>query len=87
MDLPSVQDMGEVITEIDAGGIKGLIAISYLAGIKKPSQEQVTVVFEHLYQYLEANLSERQKNLMGFGVLLVEHALCKFTQARKYKWV
>jgi hypothetical protein len=71
--------MSEVITKINAGGLKGLIAISYLAGIKKPSQEQVTVVFEHLYQYLEANLSERQKNLMGFGVLLVEHALCKFT--------
>jgi hypothetical protein len=87
VELPSVQDMGEVITEINAGGLKGLIAIGYLAGIKKPSQEQITVAFEHLYQYLEANLSERQKNLMGFGVLLVEHALCKFTRARKYKWV
>ena len=64
-----------------------MISIGYLEGIKKPSQEQITVAFEHLYQYLEANLSERQKNLMGFGVLLVEHALCKFTQAHKYKWV
>ncbi|KIM71799.1 hypothetical protein PILCRDRAFT_16716 [Piloderma croceum F 1598] len=87
VELPSVWDMGEVITEINAGGIKGLIAIGYLGGIRKPSQEQVTVAFEHLYEYLEANLSERQKQLMGFGTLLVEHALCKFTQARKYKWV
>jgi hypothetical protein len=55
--MPSIQDMGEVITEINAGGLKGLITIGYLPGIEKPSQQQVTEALTHLYQYLEANLS------------------------------
>jgi hypothetical protein len=49
VQLLLVCNMGEVIIEINAGGFKGLIAIGYLAGIKKPFQKQVTVVFEHLY--------------------------------------
>ncbi|KIM84095.1 hypothetical protein PILCRDRAFT_6400 [Piloderma croceum F 1598] len=87
VELPSVEDMGEVITTIDAGGLKGLVAIGYLDGISRPSRDQVTDALREVYDYLDASLSGHQKRLMGFGMLMVEHALCKFSRACMYNWV
>jgi hypothetical protein len=87
VQIPSIEDMGEVIAEIDAGGLKGLRALGYLDGISKPSKEQVTAALRDVYEYLSANLTERQKRLMNFGMLLIEHALCKFSRCRTYNWV
>jgi hypothetical protein len=87
VELPSVEDMGEVITTTNAGGLKGLVAIGYLNGISKPSRDRVTDALREVYDYLDATLSEHQKQLMGFGMLMVEHALCKFSRARTYNWV
>ena len=87
VQLPSIEDMGEIVAEIDAGGLKGLRALGYLDGIPKLSKEQTTVALRDTYEYLSANLTDRQKSLMDFGVLLIEHALCKFTRCRTYNWV
>jgi hypothetical protein len=87
VQLPSIEDMGELVAEIDAGGLKGLRALGYLDGVPKPSKEQVTGGLRDIYEYLSANLTERQKRLMDFGMLLIEHALCKFSRCRTYNWV
>jgi hypothetical protein len=87
VQLPSIEDMGELVAEIDAGGLKGLRALGYLDGVPKPSKEQVTGALRDIYEYLSANLTERQKRLMDFGMLLIEHALCKFSRCRTYNWV
>jgi len=76
--LTDCEDVGEVIADIDAGGLKGLRALGYLDGISKPSKEQVTAALRDVYEYLSANLTERQKRLMNFGMLLIEHTLCNW---------
>ena len=77
----------EVVTEINVGGVKGLRGIGYLKGIDELTQKQVTDALQDVYVYLDTNLTVRQKQKIKFNMLLVEHALCKFSRCRTYNWV
>ena len=46
--MPTVEEMGEVITKINVGGVKGLRGIGYLKGIDEPTQKQVTDALQNV---------------------------------------
>jgi len=79
-----LDEMAEVIMEIDAGGMKGL---EYFFEIDNPTTEEVTKALDEVYIYLDRHLTDAQKRLMGFDILMVEHALCKYSRCHFYGWI
>jgi hypothetical protein len=87
VEMATIEEMGTIIKEVDAGGLKGLHDIGYFGGISAPSEEQVTEALWEVFNYLDTHLTERQKQLIVFDILLVEHALHKYSQCHVYRWV
>jgi hypothetical protein len=84
--MPSVEDMGGVVWEIDRGGVAGLRGAGYFDS-QRPSLDMTHAAFEDVYHYLDAHLTQREKELIGFNVLMVEHTLCKFSRAYNNGWI
>ncbi|KDR79831.1 hypothetical protein GALMADRAFT_136421 [Galerina marginata CBS 339.88] len=77
--IPTLTTMGDIIGQINAGGLGGLQKLGWqeLAPRDKP---EISYAFETVYQELKARMPAHRKlqiNFEKFGVFFVEHALCK----------
>ncbi|TFK57936.1 hypothetical protein BDN72DRAFT_907278 [Pluteus cervinus] len=79
VQCPQPREMGEILWDIDAGGLKGLIKL----GFPCRSVEETSQAFETVATMLSARLSEDNKLKMNFSVFLVEHLLCKLVRVGK----
>ncbi|TFK58788.1 hypothetical protein BDN72DRAFT_906413 [Pluteus cervinus] len=79
VQCPQPREMGEILWDIDAGGLKGLIKL----GFPCRSVEETSQAFEIVTTMLSARLSEGDKSKMNFSVFLVEHLLCKLVRVGK----
>jgi hypothetical protein len=81
-----VDEMGAVVWEINKGGVAGLRGAGYFDA-DRPSSDATVEAFRDVYDYLNAHLTQQEKELMGFDVIMVEHMLCKFSRARVNGWI
>jgi hypothetical protein len=84
--MPTVDEMGTVVWEINKGGVAGLRGAGYFDA-DRPSSDATVEAFRDVYDYLNAHLTQQEKELMGFDVIMVEHMLCKFSRARVNGWI
>ncbi|KAJ6467602.1 hypothetical protein DFH09DRAFT_1381380 [Mycena vulgaris] len=84
IEMPSVQEMGEIIHTIKAGALDGLVRLGYLDS-RDASKEEVINAFESLYGYLDTNLTPEEKILMCFNPIMLEHLLCKMKRIKDLK--
>lgn len=85
--MPSVEEMGEVIHDVDAGGIAGLRVLGYFGKGEKPSQSQVTAGLEDVHAFVMSVLPRDSREMMGYDLIMLEHALCKISRCRVNKWI
>jgi hypothetical protein len=58
VEMVTVDEMAEIVTEIDAGGMKGLRDIGYFSEINNPTTEEVTKALDEVYIYLDRHLTD-----------------------------
>jgi hypothetical protein len=73
------EQMGWFIWEVRLGGLKGLLTLGY----KIKSKDQVGTALASLSSALEKVLSETERRDMGFGLILIEHSMCKLGRLTK----
>ncbi|KAJ7110199.1 hypothetical protein C8R43DRAFT_904509 [Mycena crocata] len=75
--MPTLREQAILVHSIDKGAVSGLQALGYLPAEGPFAQNKVVEAFEALYNYLDAELLQTEKDMMRFSPILLEHALCK----------
>ena len=72
---PSIEDMVTIISGMraNAGAKAGLSIL----GFQIQTRDLLKVAFTTVYKYLHFYLTDEDKEDLGFGVIFVEHLLCK----------
>jgi hypothetical protein len=78
---PSIQEWTRIIHKVDKGGAEGLIRLNLLS--QTHNEQEVFQAFNQLNSFLMDNLSEADQAMMGYNIIMLEHALCKFTRVTK----
>lgn len=78
LDMPAIEDWAKLIHHVQKGATMGLQALTLLG--EKFTEEEVVDAFTQLHAFLLENLSEEDQELMGYNIVMLEHALCKFTR-------
>lgn len=73
--MPTSSIWGELVHELNKGARNGLVELG-LQG-KIVTSEVTSHSFQELNQYLEEQLDDEEKSLIGFNVISLEHGLCK----------
>ena len=81
--LPTNEDWASLIYIVEKGGTRGLQRILLLE--EKFSQQDVIDAFQMLNAFLVQEISTSDRELMGYNIVMLEHALCKFTRVVKEK--
>ncbi len=81
VEMPSVEEMGNLVCRIGAGAVKGLVALRLVQG-QGPSSK-VFPIFCRLYRALDSSLDAELKAKMDFDVIMFEHLLCKYHRVQK----
>ena len=68
--------------DVDKGAILGLQCLG-IVGSPNPSLQEVEIGLSFLHNYLETNLTAEEKELIGYGIDMLEHGLCKYTRLVK----
>lgn len=75
--------MGLIVGIIDRGAVAGLRRIGALPeGKLKVTPQRCVDAFQEIYQGLEEELAEEEKETIGFDVFVLEHSLCKVARLR-----
>lgn len=77
VEKPSVEEMGQCIHRLGAGGISGLKLLGYLDKGQKHTQQEVVNAFREYYEGVSDELSAQEKKTMGWDTIVGEHTLCK----------
>lgn len=80
ISMPSPEEMGELVKELKMGALAGLQKLGLTSDIS--SKDDVRNAFSELSRHLESHLSPIERETMGYSVLMVEHALCKYSRLR-----
>lgn len=80
--LPSSEEMGRIIYEIKAGGLKGLSTLGYACG----NEMEVTDAFQDIYKRLQDRIPLDRQQQIGFSAIFVEHTMCKVSRMNTLKW-
>ncbi|TFK72345.1 hypothetical protein BDN72DRAFT_855525 [Pluteus cervinus] len=71
--LPEPMEMGQILFEINAGGIDGLRRL----GFPCRTVEETGDAFAFVMSKLQETMSPEREDRMDFGIFMVEHTLCK----------
>ena len=74
--IPNILDMGYLLGQINAGGLKGLQKLGW-PHLTNQMTDDIVIAFEKVYLELESRIPLHCQNQMDFGVFFVEHSLCK----------
>ncbi|KAJ7788620.1 hypothetical protein B0H14DRAFT_2536574 [Mycena olivaceomarginata] len=94
--LPTTQEVGKIIREINKGGVRGLELLGLIGErpvgegrkCKMGNVEEIKAAFCKLYGFLDSKLSKTQKRHMVFDTFMTENGLCKVSRvvkAQKFK--
>jgi len=88
---PTIEEEGHAISIINKGLAKALKRLR-LTGEDESNTRKVTTVetinvIATLHDFLDDHLTYREKELMHFGPMMEEHALCKFGVALRNGWI
>jgi hypothetical protein len=75
----TVEHMAKFIRVIKAGGIKGLEVLGYATS----TEEEVAVALRSLQRSLVGKFSKPEREQMGYGLIFLEHSLCKVSRMNK----
>ena len=79
--MPSPKDFGELIFKVGKGAKAGLMATGLID--ENATNEELYKAFITLDLALQQELSENEKNAMGYNVVMLEHTLCKIQRLMK----
>ena len=68
--------------DVDKGAILGLRHLSIVRS-EHPSLQEVEIGLSFLHNYLDTTLTAEEKELIGYGIDMLEHGLCKYTRLVK----
>ncbi|KAJ3505134.1 hypothetical protein NLJ89_g7569 [Agrocybe chaxingu] len=72
--MPTVKEMAHVIFKLKMGGLKGLIRLGYSV----TTEHEVACALYSLRAQLDERIPTGTKKRIAFGIVFVEHLLCKF---------
>lgn len=76
---PSPKEMGSLIHKLGKGAVSGLQCLGLLPKGKQEFVERdVADAFVQAHDYVAKELSDEEKDRMGFDTVMLEHTLCKF---------
>lgn len=76
--MPSIQEWAALIYHVDKGASKGLAKLKL---IHDPyTKAQHAEALEALHNFLLQHLSHDEQIMMGYNIVMLEYALCKFTR-------
>ena len=73
--MPSSREFGELIFRVGRGGKEGMILIGLVK--KEAQKEELCEAFQSLDLALQRELTQDEKDAMGYNVVMLEHSLCK----------
>ena len=74
--MPSSRELAELIFKVGKGAKEGMAMLGLVKN--GANREELGNAFESLDLALELKLTEEEKKAMGYNVIMLEHALCKF---------
>jgi hypothetical protein len=77
LEMPSIEEWASLIYTIRKGAMSGLQSLALLG--KTFSKVEVIDAFKTLHTFLLATLTDEDRELMGYNIIMLEHSLCKFT--------
>ena len=78
LELPSVEELGRVISRLGLGAKRGLFQLGLISDLKTAREDEVVKAFKNLFSYLDMELTPAEKQDMSFSPLMLEHTLCKY---------
>ena len=79
--MPSAREYGELIFKVGKGSCEGMMVTGLAKnGAKK---EELCEAFVALDLALRQELSEKEKETMGYNIVMLEHSLCKIKRSMK----
>jgi hypothetical protein len=82
VEKPTVKQMARLMFDVDKGAILGLQRLGIVRS-PNPSLQEVEIGLSFLHNYLETNLTAEEQELIGYGIDMLEHGLCKYTRLVK----
>jgi len=82
VQMPSPEEMGQVIWRLKAGGYRGLTNLGFAVG----TQEETVASFCTYHNYLQQNISRERQMQMKFSVFTSENGLCKHHRLSLAQW-
>jgi hypothetical protein len=82
VEKPTVEQMARLMFDVDKGAILGLQRLGIVRS-PNPSLQEVEIGLSFLHNYLETNLTAEEQELIGYGIDMLEHGLCKYTRLVK----
>jgi hypothetical protein len=82
VEKPTVKQMARLMFDVDKGAILGLQCLGIIRS-PNPSLQEVEIRLSFLHNYLETNLTAEEQELIGYGIDMLEHGLCKYTRLVK----
>ena len=73
--MPSAEEWAKLISRVGKGSKAGMVMCGFVKD--KSSQEELCKAFVSLDLALQHELSDEEKEKMGYNVIMLEHALCK----------
>jgi hypothetical protein len=80
--MPTITEMADICYKINKGAKAGLTCMQLLK-VDETSEECQTA-FKNIYKHVDEGFTDEEKEIMGFNVIMMEHALCKYSQA--FSW-
>lgn len=77
--MPSTAEMAELVFILKKGAMTGLARLGMIAE-EKPAKKDVIAAFTRLSEYLTKELTNQEQAHMIYNILMLEHALCKYTR-------
>lgn len=85
--LPTLTEVADSVVRINKGAAAALEILGLLkrrklkSGYAKPNAAECRAVIATLFEFLDAHLTQQEKELMIFDGIFVEHMLCKWAKA------
>ena len=73
--MPSPREFGELIYKVGKGAKDGMAKIGLVK--KGADREEICKAFVSLDLALQRELTEEEKEAMGYNIIMLEHTLCK----------
>jgi hypothetical protein len=80
--MPTITEMADIFYKINKGAKAGLTCMQLLK--VDETIEECRTAFKNIYKHVDEEFTDEEKEIMGFNVIMMEHALCKYSRA--FSW-